>query len=186
MLKKKIIQIKIFKKNKKILIKMEEELKENIKKINNDDECFSPLTEPGKTIITQLPDEAKSDENIINKKKRHEGKRHFILTEPLLEFRRFNGKLVEQNDKYGNFYGKSPYEAARKAANSIYESKILEGKFLMNNEKMLFGLKEITKDSLKKEYKYEMSRKFLNEPIEVKMKNGLTYQINFSTIIKSI
>jgi hypothetical protein len=122
-----------------------------------------------------------------NKKKRHEGKRHFILTEPLLEFRRYKGELIEQNDKYGNFYGKTPYEAARKAANSIYESKILEGKFTLNNEKMNFGLREITKYSNnEKIYKYEMTRKYLDKSIEVKLKNGESYKINFMTKIKSL
>ncbi len=129
--------------------------------------------------------------NILNyidkKKKRHEGKRHFILNEPLLEFRRHKGELIEQNDKYGNFYGKTPYEAARKAANSIYESKILEGKFIMNEEKMVFGIKEITKNSNNnKIYNYELSREYLQNPIEVKLKNGDSYKIHFSTKIKSV
>jgi hypothetical protein len=120
-------------------------------------------------------------------KKRHEGKRHFILTEPLLEFRRFKGELIEQTDKYGNFYGKTPYEAARKAANSIYESKILEGKFTLNNERMNFSMKEITKNSKNhKIYEYELSREYLENPIEVKMKNGESYKIHFSTKIKSL
>ncbi len=127
------------------------------------------------------------NEEKINKKKRHEGKRHFILNEPLLEFRRYKGELIEQNDKFGNFYGKTPYEAARKAANSIYESKILEGKFIMNQEKMVFGLREITKNSKNnKIYKYELTREFLKQPIEVKIKNGESYKIHFSTKIKSI
>ncbi len=128
-------------------------------------------------------------QNII-KKKRHEGKRHFVLTEPLLEFRRNNGELKEQIDKYGNFYGKTPYEAARKAANSIYESKILEGKFTLNQEKMNFGLKEISKNKNNKNkekiYNYELTREYLQKPIEVKLKNGESYKIHFSTKIKSI
>ncbi len=132
-------------------------------------------------------EEAKIEkEEVIPIKKRHEGKRHFILTEPLIKLRRHMGQLVEQTDKYGNFYGKNPYEAARKASNSIFESFLLEGNLFDGSQNLVFELKEITKDSSHKNYKYEVKREYLKEPIIIPLKNGEKYYIHFKNTIKSI
>ena len=110
--------------------------------------------------------------------------RHFVLTEGLIKFRRYKGNLVEQNNTYGNFYGKTPYEAARKASHSIFESKIFEG--LNLDETIEFSMREITRDSKNKIYKYKVKRELLKEPVKIIMKNGGEYYVNFKNTIKRI
>lgn len=144
------------------------------------------MIEYNKEMENQEKGEEEEENLQIKEKKRHEGKRHFVLTEPLIKLRRHMGQLVEQTDKYGNFYGKNPYEAARKASNSIFESFLLEGNLFDGSQNLIFELKEITKDSSRKQYKYEVKREYLNNPIVIQMKNNEKYLIHFKNTIKSI
>lgn len=126
------------------------------------------------------------EEKEKEKKKRHEGKRHFVLTEPLIQMRRHYGKLIKQKNPFGHFYGVNAYEAARKASQSIYESYILTGHLFDPDYKITFQLREITKDSDRKIYSYRVQRIYLEEPIVVKMKDGREYQISFEHKIEAI
>jgi hypothetical protein len=76
--------------------------------------------------------------------------RTFVLTEPLIKYRKSGGERVEQENPYGKFDGKFPSVAARKAARGIIDSMRLEGMNVFKIPKFQFSIKEVTRGSKNK------------------------------------
>lgn len=101
-------------------------------------------------------------------------KRHFKLVKPLIKYRIVNGVVEKQKDSYGNFNNKNPCDAAQKAINDICISLELEKK-LKTCKGVIFELKEVTRGSKQKTYKYIGIRRKLENP--KKIRNKKTNQI---------
>ena len=110
---------------------------------------YHMLFDNGESDVESMKKVGKDTKIHLHKKKFQfkEKNRVYTLTEPLIKFRLMNGKVIEQENKYGKFDGKYPSVAARKAAASIMQSMRYEGKDIFNLPEFEFSLKEITRGS---------------------------------------
>ena len=108
--------------------------------------------ENGEGIVLELTSIVSDHKN--KKLKLDRKTRNFTLTEPLIKFKEYKGKKVEQENPYGSFDGSDPYPAARKAARKILRSKKLEGENIFKLPKFKFSIVEKTRGSKNKVYHY--------------------------------
>ena len=81
--------------------------------------------------------------------------------------------------KGGKYHGKTPQQAAKKAANQLFKHT--------QKTKVKFILREVTKgaDADKKRHSYQAEKKNLKSPKTVSLKDGTEYKIHHSVHVKS-
>jgi hypothetical protein len=83
-------------------------------------------------------------------------------------------KLFYNNEICGRYCGKKPKQAANKAFSSIVKDMKKDGVTVTTDSKLEvpFTIKECTRNSKHKEYKYIGRRHLLKEPVKVSIENG--------------
>jgi hypothetical protein len=83
-------------------------------------------------------------------------------------------KLFYNNEICGRYCGKKPKQAANKAFSSIVKDMKKDGVSVTHDSQLevSFTIKECTRNSKHKEYKYVGKRHLLKEPVKVSIENG--------------